>query len=81
MRTVEYTRQGEAAQVLTLREEARRPTPGSGEVLVRMLVRPIHPGDLIGVEGLPGQPEQQSGARTPVRCCSSPATTPMPRTP
>ncbi|MEU0301813.1 zinc-binding dehydrogenase [Streptomyces sp. NPDC006175] len=65
MRTVEYTRQGEAAQVLTLREDARRPTPGSGEVLVRMLVRPVHPGDLIGVEGLPGQPEQQSGARTP----------------
>ncbi|MFJ8921915.1 zinc-binding dehydrogenase [Streptomyces sp. NPDC102415] len=65
MRTVEYTRQGEAAQVLKLREETRRPTPGSGEVLVRMLIRPIHPGDLIGVEGLPGQPEQQSGARTP----------------
>ncbi|MFG3258476.1 zinc-binding dehydrogenase [Streptomyces sp. NPDC048172] len=68
MRTVEYTRQGDAAQVLTLREEARRPVPGSGEVLVRMLVRPVHPGDLIGVEGLPGQPEQpeqQSGARTP----------------
>ncbi|MFJ1998734.1 zinc-binding dehydrogenase [Streptomyces asiaticus] len=65
MRTVEYTRQGEAAQVLTLREERHRPTPGSGEVLVRMLVRPIHPGDLIGVEGLPGQQEQQSQARTP----------------
>lgn len=65
MRTVEYTRQGEAAQALTLREEARRPTPGSGEVLVRVLVRPVHPGDLIGVEGLPGQPEQQSGGRTP----------------
>ncbi|MFI0040443.1 zinc-binding dehydrogenase [Streptomyces mutabilis] len=28
-----------------------------------MLVRPIHPGDLIGVEGLPGQPEQQSQTR------------------
>ncbi|WP_391858612.1 zinc-binding dehydrogenase [Streptomyces rugosispiralis] len=65
MRTVEYTRQGDATQVLTLREETRRLAPGSGEVLVRMLVRPIHPGDLIGVEGLPGQPEQQSGARTP----------------
>jgi len=65
VRTVEYNRQGEAVQVLTLREERHRPTPGVGEVLVRMLVRPIHPGDLVGVEGLPGQPEQQSGARTP----------------
>lgn len=65
MRTVEYTRQGEAAQVLTLREESHRPAPGIGEVLVRMLVRPIHPGDLIGVEGVQGQPEPQSRARTP----------------
>ncbi|MFI2230436.1 zinc-binding dehydrogenase [Nocardia testacea] len=65
MRTVEYIRQGEATQVLTLREETRRPAPGRGEVLVRMLVRPVHPGDLIDVEGMPGQPEQQSGARTP----------------
>ncbi|MCA2207258.1 zinc-binding dehydrogenase [Nocardia rosealba] len=65
MRTLEHTRQGDAAQVLTLREERHRPSPGVGEVLVRMLVRPIHPGDLIGVEGLPGQPEQQWGPRTP----------------
>src|SRR5215212_7036510 len=65
MRTVEYTRQGDAAQVLTLKERPHRPAPGIGEVLVRMLVRPVHPGDLIGVEGLPGQPEQQSEARTP----------------
>lgn len=65
MRSVEHTRQGDAAQVLTLREGARRPAPGGGEVLVRMLARPVHPGDLIGVEGLPGQPEQQPGARTP----------------
>ncbi|MFS8200115.1 zinc-binding dehydrogenase [Streptomyces sp. CWNU-52B] len=65
MRTVEYTRQGVAAQVLTLKEESRRPTPGTGEVLVRMLVRPVHPGDLAGVEGLPGRPEHLSEARTP----------------
>ncbi|MFJ9159365.1 alcohol dehydrogenase catalytic domain-containing protein [Streptomyces griseoviridis] len=65
MRTVEYTRRGDPAQVLTLREKPHRPTPGSGEVLVRVLVSPVHPGDLIGVEGPPGPPEQQEEARTP----------------
>lgn len=65
MRTVVHTRQGEPAQVLTLREEPERPRPGTGQVLVRMRVRPVHPGDLAGVEGPPGLPEQQSGARTP----------------
>ncbi|MGW1474370.1 zinc-binding dehydrogenase [Streptomyces olivaceus] len=71
MRTVEHTRQGEAAQVLTLREEPRRPAPGPGpgpgEVLVRLLVRPVHPGDLVGVEGMPGQPEQESEQQSAAR--------------
>ncbi|RII17130.1 Mycocerosic acid synthase [Streptomyces sp. YIM 130001] len=65
MRTVEHTRQGAAAQVLTLEERPRPPAPGAGEVLVRMLVRPVHLGDLVGVEGLPGAPEQYAQARTP----------------
>ncbi|WP_438453258.1 alcohol dehydrogenase catalytic domain-containing protein [Streptomyces asiaticus] len=63
--TVVHTRQGEPAQVLTLREEPERRRPGAGQVLVRMRVRTVHLGDLAGVEGLPELPEQQSGARTP----------------
>lgn len=65
MRTVAHTRQGEPAQVLTLREEPDRPRPGVGEVLVRMLVRPVHPGDLAGVEAPAGPTEQQPEVRTP----------------
>jgi NADPH:quinone reductase-like Zn-dependent oxidoreductase len=67
MRTVEHTRQGDATQVLTLTEKPRPPAPGAAEVLVRMLVRPVHPGDLIGVEGMPGQPEQRPDARSQAR--------------
>jgi NADPH:quinone reductase-like Zn-dependent oxidoreductase len=65
MRAVVHTRQGEPVRVLTLQEEPDPPRPGAGEVLVRMLVRPVHPGDLAGVEGLSGLSEQQSAARTP----------------
>ncbi|MFI8166124.1 zinc-binding dehydrogenase [Streptomyces sp. NPDC085931] len=65
MRTVVHTRLGEPAQVLALREQPDPPRPGAGEVLVRMLVRPVHPGDLVGVEQLPGLPEQLPEARTP----------------
>ncbi|MER8222579.1 zinc-binding dehydrogenase [Streptomyces sp. NPDC094143] len=65
MRTVVHTRRGEPAQVLTLREEPDRPRPGVGEVLVRVLVRPVHPGDLAGVEAPAGPTEQQPEVRTP----------------
>ncbi|MEU6546756.1 zinc-binding dehydrogenase [Streptomyces sp. NPDC046859] len=67
MRTLVHTRQGDPAQVLTLREDPDPPPrPGAGQVLVRLLVRPVHPGDLIGVEGLPGLPEQRRPeVRTP----------------
>ena len=67
MRTVVHTRQGDPAQVLTVREDPDPPpSPGTGQVLVRLLVRPVHPGDLAGVEGLPGLPEQRpSEVRTP----------------
>ncbi|KAB2971018.1 zinc-binding dehydrogenase [Streptomyces sp. SS1-1] len=67
MRTVVHTRQGNPADVLTLREDPDPPPrPGTGQVLVRLLVRPVHPGDLAGVEGMPGLAEQRLGeVRTP----------------
>lgn len=67
MRTVVHTRQGDPAQVLTLKEDpGPPPRPGTGQVLVRLLLRPVHPGDLVGVEGLPGLPEQRPPeVRTP----------------
>ncbi|MEU2372575.1 zinc-binding dehydrogenase [Streptomyces pseudogriseolus] len=66
MHSVVHTRQGDPAEVLELREEDGRPRPGAGEVLVRLRVRPVHPGDLIAVEGgLPGLPDQDSQPRTP----------------
>ncbi|MCM3301598.1 alcohol dehydrogenase catalytic domain-containing protein [Streptomyces pseudogriseolus] len=66
MRSVVHTRQGDPAEVLELREEDGRPRPGAGEVLVRLRVRPVHPGDLIAVEGgLPGLPDQDSQPRIP----------------
>lgn len=59
MRTVTYDQQGHAAQVLRLRERPAPAAPAAGQVLVRVLVRPIHPGDLAGVEGFPGVPQQR----------------------
>ncbi|MEU6533521.1 zinc-binding dehydrogenase [Streptomyces sp. NPDC046928] len=67
MRTVVHTRQGDPAEVLRLREDPDPPPrPGAGQILVRLLVRPVHPGDLVGVEGMPGLPEQRpTEVRTP----------------
>ncbi|MDT6987246.1 alcohol dehydrogenase catalytic domain-containing protein [Streptomyces lusitanus] len=66
MRSVVHTRRGDPAEVLALREEPGRPRPGAGEVLVRLRVRPVHPGDLIAVEGgLPGLPDQDPQPRIP----------------
>ncbi|MFD4527017.1 alcohol dehydrogenase catalytic domain-containing protein [Streptomyces sp. NPDC058470] len=59
MHTIAYDRQGDAAQVLSLREEPAPPAPAAGQVVVRVLSRPIHPGDLIAVEGLGGGPLQR----------------------
>ena len=65
MRSVVYTRPGEPEEVLTLREQPHPPRPGAGQVLVRLLVRPVHPGDLALVRYASGPAEQQSAARVP----------------
>ena len=51
MRSVVYDRHGDPGQVLRLETEDAPPTPRPGEVLVRVLARPLHPGDLAGVVG------------------------------
>jgi NADPH:quinone reductase-like Zn-dependent oxidoreductase len=59
MRTITHDQQGDAAQVLRLRELPDPPAPAAGQVMVGVLSRPIHPGDLAGVEGVPGVPRQR----------------------
>ncbi|RDI31695.1 alcohol dehydrogenase catalytic domain-containing protein [Lentzea flaviverrucosa] len=59
MRTITYEQQGPAAQVLRLQERPAPAAPTAGQVLVRVLARPVHPGDLAGVEGFPGLPQQR----------------------
>ncbi|MFF4731664.1 hypothetical protein ACFY3M_41505 [Streptomyces mirabilis] len=55
MRAIAYDQHGEAGQVLRLSEQPAPPAaPAAGQVQVRVLSRPIHPGDLAGVESLPG---------------------------
>ena len=51
MRSIVYERYGEPNQVLKLQDVPNPPPPNEGEVLVRVLSRPVHPGDLIGVRG------------------------------
>ena len=53
MRSVRFSTFGELAEVLRL-EEIEKPTPAKGEVLVRILARPINPSDLLTVRGLYG---------------------------
>jgi NADPH:quinone reductase-like Zn-dependent oxidoreductase len=59
VRAITYDLHGDAAQVLSLRERPAPPAPAAGHVLVRVLSRPIHPGDLAGVEGFPGAPRER----------------------
>jgi NADPH:quinone reductase-like Zn-dependent oxidoreductase len=59
MRAIAYDQHGEAGQVLRLSEQLAPAAPAAGQVQVRVLSRPIHPGDLAGVEGLPGGPRQR----------------------
>ncbi|HJZ56614.1 MAG TPA: zinc-dependent alcohol dehydrogenase family protein [Gemmataceae bacterium] len=51
MKAVVFDRYGPAAEVLSFRADAPKPTPGRSEVLVRMLASPINPSDLLYTEG------------------------------
>lgn len=62
MRAVTFDRFGEPGEILTLRTK-EQPRPGPGEVVVRVVARPVNPSDLIPVRGayrhrtrLPGVP-------------------------
>lgn len=48
MFSVRFDQFGEPAGVLRV-EERPKPSPGNGEVLVRMRARPTHPSDLLTV--------------------------------
>jgi len=50
VKAVVFDRPGPAAEVLEVRD-VPKPTPGRGEVLVRMLASPINPSDLMYVAG------------------------------
>ncbi|MFE7030034.1 alcohol dehydrogenase catalytic domain-containing protein [Streptomyces sp. NPDC057621] len=58
MRAITYDQHGEAAQVLSLSEQPSPVAPAAGQVRVRVLSRPVHPGDLAGVQGFPGASQQ-----------------------
>lgn len=62
MRAIAYDRHGEAGRVLRLIEQPAPAAPAAGQVRVRVLSRPVHPGDLAGVEGLGGGPRQRFAA-------------------
>ena len=51
MRSVVYDRHGDPGRVLRLDTADVVPRPGPGEVLVRVLARPLHPGTLMEVAG------------------------------
>jgi NADPH:quinone reductase-like Zn-dependent oxidoreductase len=51
MRTILYRSYGEPAEVLELANVPVPVGPASNEVLIRVMSRPIHPGDLLGVAG------------------------------
>lgn len=51
MHAIRYQRFGEPADVLGLFEVPEPTITAAGQVLIHVLVRPIHPGDLLGVRG------------------------------
>lgn len=53
MRRIQFEQFGDPSEVLHV-VESLEPTPGPGEVLVRLSVRPVHPADLLTVMGLYG---------------------------
>lgn len=54
MRAILYRSHGDPARVLELVEMGEPHSPAPCEVLIRVLARPIHPGDLAGVAGRHG---------------------------
>ncbi|OON60001.1 hypothetical protein B0920_22285 [Massilia sp. KIM] len=68
MRSIHYHRYGNPEDVLRVDHVPEPPAPGADEVLIRVLLRPVHPGDLLGVSGryrAPGDtaPLPEGGAR------------------
>jgi NADPH:quinone reductase len=53
MRRIQFEQFGDPSEVLHI-VEAVEPTPGPGEVVVRLSVRPVHPADILTVMGLYG---------------------------
>ncbi|MFF3890317.1 zinc-binding dehydrogenase [Streptomyces sp. NPDC001914] len=51
VRRITYERFGEPSDVLQVHEVPDLQQPGPNEVLIRVAVRPMHPGDLAGVRG------------------------------
>jgi NADPH:quinone reductase-like Zn-dependent oxidoreductase len=51
MRSILYRSYGDPAKVLELAEVPDLAAPAANEVLIRVLSRPVHPGDLLGVAG------------------------------
>ena len=54
MRSIVYDRHGDPADVLRVADVADPPRPGPGQVLIRVLARTIHPGDLASIRGTQG---------------------------
>lgn len=52
-KSIRFHRFGEPTEVLQI-EDAPRPEPGAGELLIRMRARPINPSDTLTVRGLYG---------------------------
>ena len=50
MKSIQFDRPGEPSEVLALRD-AEPPTPGRGEVGVRMILSPVNPSDLLYIRG------------------------------
>src|SRR5689334_5778642 len=53
MRSIRLSTFGEPSDVLRV-EDIPKPTPGPGEILLRIKVRPINPSDLFVIRGLYG---------------------------
>lgn len=51
MRAAVYFRHGALEEVLRVVEASEPAAPGPDEVLIRVLLRPVHHGDLLGVKG------------------------------